>query len=63
MMMQISQLQPGFRIDEHRDNGEVASFEVTQVRSLGRRVEVTFRSMFGLESAVYMADAYLNASR
>ncbi|TDR79955.1 hypothetical protein [Paludibacterium purpuratum] len=61
MMMKISQLRPGFRVDEHHDDGQVTSFEVTQVRELGRKVEVTFRSMLGLESAVYMADAYLNA--
>ena len=61
MMMQISQLQPGFRINEQHDNGDVTSFEVMQVRALGHKVEVTFRSMLGLESAVYRADAYLNA--
>lgn len=62
MMMQINQLQPGFRIHEQHRNGDVLSFEVLQVRELGRKVEVTFRSLLGLESAVYPATACLNAS-
>ncbi|WP_293230438.1 hypothetical protein [Paludibacterium sp.] len=63
MMMKISQLKPGFRVDEHHDDGRVTSFEVMKVHALGRKVEVTFRSLLGMESAVYLADAYLNASR
>jgi len=62
MMMQINQLQPGFRIHEQQRNGEVTLFEVLRVRSLGHRVEVTFRSLLGLESAIYPATACLNAS-
>jgi len=62
MMMQISQLKPGFRVNEQTRNGEIETYEVLDVRSFGRKVEVTFRSLMGMESAVYMADAYLNAS-
>lgn len=61
-MMQMSQLQPGHRIEEAQQDGKITSFEVLQVRALGRRVEVTFRSLFGLESAVYQATACVNAS-
>lgn len=62
MMMKISQLKPGFRINEQQRNGDVASFEVLKVNHQGRRVEVTFRSLLGMESAVYPADSCLNAS-
>lgn len=62
MMMQINQLQPGFRIHEQQNNGDVTQYEVLSVRPFGRRIEVTFRSLFGLESAVYPATACLNAS-
>ncbi|WP_246542653.1 hypothetical protein [Paludibacterium yongneupense] len=62
MIMKISQLKPGFLINEHKNNGDVECFEVVKVKPFGRKVEVTFRSLFGLESALYPADAYLNAA-
>jgi hypothetical protein len=60
--MKISQLKPGFLVREHKNNGEIDNFEVVTVKPLGRKVEVTFRSLLGLESALYPADAYLNAA-
>jgi hypothetical protein len=62
MMMKISQLKAGLRICEHKNNGDVQHFEVVKVQPAGRRVEVTFRSGNGMESALYPADAYLYAS-
>ncbi|GGY14079.1 hypothetical protein [Paludibacterium paludis] len=62
MMMKISQLKPGYQICEQKDNGDIERFEVVRVEPAGRRFEVTFRSLLGLASAVYPADAYLNAA-
>lgn len=62
MMIQVSQLKPGSQIHEHKNNGEVDCYEVLDVEPVGRKFQVTFRSMVGIESAVYPADAYLNAS-
>lgn len=62
MMIKVSQLQPGFQIHEQKDNGEVDRYEVVEVAPVGRKFQVTFRSLLGVESAVYPADAYLNAS-
>ena len=62
MMIQVSQLQPGHLVHEHKDNGEVERYEVLRVEPVGRKVEVTFQSQTGEESALYPADAYLNAA-
>ena len=62
MMIQVSQLKPGSQIHEHKNNGEIDCYEVLDVEPVGRKFQVTFRSMVGVESAVYPADAYLNAS-
>ncbi|MCL6264712.1 hypothetical protein [Craterilacuibacter sp. RT1T] len=61
MMMKISELKAGLRISERKNNGDIQHFEVVNVQPAGRRVEVTFRSHSGMESALYPADAYLSA--
>ncbi|NDV11740.1 hypothetical protein GZH52_02860 [Crenobacter sp. HX-7-9] len=60
--MKVSQLQPGHEVHEHKDNGEVDRFTVLQVAPAGRMVEVTFDTKGGRESAIYPAEAYLNAA-
>lgn len=62
MMMKISELKPGFHINEQAEDGGITRFEVINVKPLGRRIEVTFRSLLGMESALYQADGYLNAA-
>lgn len=59
--MKINQLKQGDRFTQHIDN-ESVSFEVLTVQQLGRRVMVTFRSIFGVESAMYPAEAHVTAA-
>jgi len=57
--MKISQLQPGHKIQEHNDSGEVIHYEVVSVNPVGKMIEVTFRTVAGLSSALYPANAFI----
>lgn len=60
--MKISQLQPGYKILEHLDSGEVVHYEVVSVSPVGKMFEVTFRTVSGLASALYPANAFISAA-
>ena len=61
--MKISQLQPGFKILEHSDSGDVVHYEVVSITPVGRMFEVTFRSALGgLSSALYPANGFITAA-
>jgi hypothetical protein len=60
-IMKVSQLQPGHKINEHLDGGKVVSYEVVSIAQVGRMFEVTFRSVTGLASALYQANACVPA--
>jgi hypothetical protein len=60
-VMKISQLQPGHKVCEHLDGGNVISYEVVSIAQVGRMFEVTFRSVMGLASAMYPANACIPA--
>lgn len=59
--MKINELKKGDRITQRIDNAAV-SFEVLSIQQIGRRFLVTFRSIFGIESASYQGDAHLTAA-
>lgn len=59
--MKISQLKPGDKVVEHQEDGDVVKYEVVSIRQVGRRFEVTFRSVMGLASALYPANAFILA--
>jgi hypothetical protein len=60
--MKISQLQPGYKVQEHKDSGDVVHFEVVSIAQVGRMFEVTFKSVLGLTSALYPANALIPAA-
>ena len=60
--MKISQLKPGYTILEHKDSGDVIHYEVVSIRQVGKMFEVTFRSVLGLASACYPANAFISAA-
>jgi hypothetical protein len=61
--MKVSQLQPGHKVLEHNDSGEViAHYEVVSVSQVGRMFEVTFRSVLGLTTALYPANGHITAA-
>lgn len=60
--MKISQLKPGYKIQEHKESGEVIHYEVVSIAQVGKMFEVTFRSVWGLSSALYPANAFIHAA-
>lgn len=60
--MKISQLKPGYTIQEHKESGEVIHYEVVSIAQVGKMFEVTFRSVLGLSSALYPANAFIHAA-
>ena len=60
--MKISQLQPGFKVLDHTESGEVVHFEVVSISPVGRMFEVTFRSVMGLTTALYPANGFITAA-
>jgi len=60
--MKISQLQPGYKVLEQEESGDVVHFEVVSISQVGRMFEVTFRSVVGLTSALYPANAFITAA-
>ena len=60
--MKVSQLQPGYKIQEQQERGDVVHYEVVSVAQVGRMFEVTFRSVLGLASAMYPANAFISAA-
>ncbi|KZE35236.1 hypothetical protein EV683_12015 [Crenobacter luteus] len=56
--MRIKQLKPGVTIRDWL-NGKVIHFEVLDVKPVGSRFEVTFRSPLGRSSAIYPGDAFV----
>ncbi|MBV8048800.1 MAG: hypothetical protein JO171_16750 [Paludibacterium sp.] len=60
--MKISQLQPGHKILEHRDSGEIIHYEVVSVAPVGKMFEVTFRTVSGLTTALYPANGFITAA-
>ncbi|MTD33458.1 hypothetical protein [Paludibacterium denitrificans] len=57
--MEISQLKPGHTVLEHKECGEQVHYEVVSIRRVGRMFEVTFKSVMGLASALYPANAFI----
>lgn len=57
--MRVSQLQPGCKIVEQKDDGKEIRYEVISIRQIGKQFEVTFRSVLGLASALYPANAFI----
>lgn len=60
--MKISQLQPGYKISERQIDGDEIHYEVVSIAQVGRMFEVTFRSVMGLASARYPANAFISAA-
>lgn len=60
--MKVSQLKPGDTILEHKDSGDAVHFEVVSIRQVGKMFEVTFKSVQGLASALYPANAFVSAA-
>jgi hypothetical protein len=60
--MRVSQLQPGCKIVEQKDDGNEIRYEVIGIRQIGKQFEVTFRSVLGLASALYPANAFIPAA-
>lgn len=60
--MKISQLQPGHKILEQLDSGEIIHYEVVSVFPVGKMFEVTFRTVAGIASALYPANAFISAA-
>ncbi|MBI3144277.1 MAG: hypothetical protein HYZ18_03215 [Pseudogulbenkiania sp.] len=60
--MRVSQLQPGCKIVEQKDDGNEIRYEVISIRQIGKQFEVTFRSVLGLASALYPANAFISAA-
>ncbi|BAK75901.1 hypothetical protein NH8B_1070 [Pseudogulbenkiania sp. NH8B] len=57
--MRVSQLQPGCKIVERKDDGHEIRYEVISIRQIGKQFEVTFRSVLGMASALYSANAFI----
>jgi hypothetical protein len=60
--MIVSQLKPGYTIFEHNENGAVTHFEVVSIRQVGKMFEVTLKSVMGLASAMYPANAFVQVA-
>ncbi|WP_374353006.1 hypothetical protein [Chitinimonas sp.] len=60
--MKVQELQAGDRFTQE-NHGELISFEVLAVESLGRQCRVWFESQLGRDSACYNAKAYIPATR
>lgn len=60
--MKVSQLQPGYKILDQEESGDVVHYEVVSIAQVGRMFEVTFRSVMGLTSALYPANAFIPAA-
>jgi hypothetical protein len=60
--MQVSQLKPGYKVLEQKDSGDVIHYEVVSIAQVGRMFEVTFRTVMGLTSALYSANAFIPAA-
>ncbi|WP_024301742.1 hypothetical protein [Pseudogulbenkiania sp. MAI-1] len=60
--MRVSQLKPGCKIIEQKDDGNEIRYEVISIRQIGKQFEVTFRSVLGLASALYPANAFIPAA-
>lgn len=58
--MKINELKKGDYITQQVDNFTIA-LEVISITQMGRRFMVTFSSVFGIETASYMGDAYITA--
>ncbi|RXZ45324.1 hypothetical protein [Crenobacter cavernae] len=59
--MRINQLKPGVTIRDWL-NGKVVHFEVLDVKPVGSKFEVTFRSPLGHASAVYPGNAFVTVA-
>jgi hypothetical protein len=58
--LKINELKKGDYITQQVDNFTIA-LEVISITQMGRRFMVTFSSVFGIETASYMGDAYITA--
>ncbi|NHQ83218.1 hypothetical protein HA051_16765 [Chromobacterium vaccinii] len=56
--MKVNELKMGDKITQCIENSIIA-FEVISVKQIGRRFMVTFSSIFGIETASYLGDAYI----
>lgn len=54
--MKIKELKQGDQITQEV-NDSIIAFEVMSIQQMGRRFMVTFRSVFGIESASYQGEA------
>jgi hypothetical protein len=58
--LKIKELKKGDFITQQVNNFTIA-LEVISITQIGRRFMVTFSSVFGIETASYMGDAYITA--